>query len=392
MPIKTKIKALISLLIIIVSVMLASMAAAVVATYTYDELNRLTRVDYDDGIYIAYEYDEIGNRITTTTNAPINDTTAPVTTASPVGGTYTTAQTVTLSCSDGTGSGCNNIYYTTDGSTPTTSSSVYTTALTISATTTLKYFSADVASNAETVKSQIYTIDATAPTGTVVINGGAVATNSASATLTLTCSDTNGCSQMQFSNDNSIWSIAETYAAAKAWTLTSGDGNKTVYAKYKDGAGNWSTAISTGIVLDTTVPATSASPVSGTYAAAQTVTLSCSDGTGSGCNKIYYTTDGSTPTTSSSVYTTALTISATTTLKYFSADVASNAETVKSQTYTIDATAPTGMVVINGGARIPGRVESRYHPALPHQTVRAVFPHTAFRCSSLQSMRFRPAS
>ena len=30
-----------------------------------------------------------------------------------------------------------------------------------------------------------------------------------------------------------------------------------------------------------------------------------------------------------------------------------------------------------------GRVESRCHPALPHQTVRAVFPHTAFRCSSL---------
>ena len=30
-------------------------------------------------------------------------------------------------------------------------------------------------------------------------------------------------------------------------------------------------------------------------------------------------------------------------------------------------------------------------PALPHQTVHAVFPHTAFRCSSPQSMRLRPA-
>ena len=39
---------------------------------------------------------------------------------------------------------------------------------------------------------------------------------------------------------------------------------------------------------------------------------------------------------------------------------------------------------------IQGRVGNRYHPAPPHQTVRAVFPHTAFRCSSLQNMRFCP--
>jgi GNAT superfamily N-acetyltransferase len=37
-----------------------------------------------------------------------------------------------------------------------------------------------------------------------------------------------------------------------------------------------------------------------------------------------------------------------------------------------------------------GRVENRFHPALPHQTVHAVFPHTAFRCSSLQGMHFLP--
>ena len=34
-------------------------------------------------------------------------------------------------------------------------------------------------------------------------------------------------------------------------------------------------------------------------------------------------------------------------------------------------------------AGIPGRVGNRFHPAPPHQAVRAVFPHTAFRCSSL---------
>lgn len=51
-------------------------------------------------------------------------------TFSPGGGTYSSAQTVTIS---DTTSGA-TIYYTTDGSTPTTSSSHYTTAITVSST------------------------------------------------------------------------------------------------------------------------------------------------------------------------------------------------------------------------------------------------------------------
>ena len=37
--------------------------------------------------------------------------------------------------------------------------------------------------------------------------------------------------------------------------------------------------------------------------------------------------------------------------------------------------------------RLKGRVENRFSPALPHQTVRALLTHTAFRCSSRQGMR-----
>lgn len=39
----------------------ASFAGAV--DYTYDDLNRLIRVEYDDGMTIEYVYDEIGNRL-----------------------------------------------------------------------------------------------------------------------------------------------------------------------------------------------------------------------------------------------------------------------------------------------------------------------------------------
>ena len=47
-----------------------------------------------------------------------------------------------------------------------------------------------------------------------------------------------GVAKMQFSNDNTTWSGWETYATTKSWTLASGDGLKTVYAQFKDVAGN----------------------------------------------------------------------------------------------------------------------------------------------------------
>ena len=36
---------------------------AVTTQYTYDNLNRLTQVQYDDGTTIQYAYDAVGNRL-----------------------------------------------------------------------------------------------------------------------------------------------------------------------------------------------------------------------------------------------------------------------------------------------------------------------------------------
>ncbi len=83
--------------------------------------------------------------------------------------------------------------------------------------------------------------DTTPPTGTILINGGAAYTISDSVTLTLSCSDGGtGCSEMQFSNDGTSWSTMESFATTKSWTLSGGQGSKTVYARYRDGAGNTS--------------------------------------------------------------------------------------------------------------------------------------------------------
>ncbi|TAN32622.1 hypothetical protein EPN28_03815 [Patescibacteria group bacterium] len=92
------------------------------------------------------------------------------------------------------------------------------------------------------------TSDTTPPTNTsVVIAGGATTTASASVTLTLAAT---GASHMMVSNVAAFTGAAwETYATSKSWTLASGAGVKTVYARFKDSSGNISTAVSDTIQL-----------------------------------------------------------------------------------------------------------------------------------------------
>jgi hypothetical protein len=130
-------------------------------------------------------------------------------------------------------------------------------------TATSPYVFSNVVSN-HTISASF--TDITPPTGTFRINGSAAYTNSTAVTLSTSATDSgSGVSQMQFSNDNAAWTTAETYTISKAWALSSGDGSKTVFAKYKDTAGNWSLATSSTITLDTTPPTiTITSPVVGT--------------------------------------------------------------------------------------------------------------------------------
>jgi len=83
----------------------------------------------------------------------------------------------------------------------------------------------------------------------IMINNGATTTNNPTITLSLFATDPNGVAQMQFSNDNVTYSAAEAYSTTKSWTLTSGDGLKTVYVKFQDAAGNWSVPYSATITF-----------------------------------------------------------------------------------------------------------------------------------------------
>src|SRR5262249_53135669 len=132
--------------------------------------------------------------------------------------------------------------------------------------------------------------DLTPPTGSIAINQGAGATASPNVTLYLSAQDVGcGVAAMAFSNDGVNFSSFEPYASTKAWTLPSGDGPKTVFAKFKDRADNVSQAVSATIVLDQVAPSGSVTINSGAaYATNRAVTLAipATDG-GSGVRQMY---------------------------------------------------------------------------------------------------------
>lgn len=101
----------------------------------------------------------------------------------------------------------------------------------------------------DTPNIDITLVDPTAPpTGTIVINGGATYTRSRNVTLALDAEDA---VEMCFSNNNPTWSAWEPYATTKSWSLSSGDGQKTVYVKFKNAGGVESDTCSDTIILDT---------------------------------------------------------------------------------------------------------------------------------------------
>lgn len=94
----------------------------------------------------------MSNFLILTTSAAESQAATPVFT--PGAGSYSSAQTVTITCA----SPSSTIYYTTDGSTPTTSSSVYSSPITISFTLTLKAFATAIGFLPSNVAAGVYTI------------------------------------------------------------------------------------------------------------------------------------------------------------------------------------------------------------------------------------------
>jgi len=183
-------------------------------------------------------------------------------------------------------------------------------------------------------------VDTTAPVTTISCSGSPCQASAYTSTVSvaLAATDTGtGVASTHYTTDGSTPTLSSpTYTgpfpAAQTTTVQ--------YASW-DNAGNAETAHSQTITLqqapDTTPPTTTiacnGAPCSSTgYTAPVTVTLSATDNPGGwGVAHTYYTTDGSTPTTSSTVYTGPFTLKKNTTVEFFSTDLAGNAEQVNTQ-------------------------------------------------------------
>jgi hypothetical protein len=188
------------------------------------------------------------------------DVTPPTTTASVATGLYNSDISVTLSCNDNSGSGCSKTYYCLG--TNCNPATEYTgTAIGITESTTLIFFSTDLNNNKESPGSVVYTIDKTAPVGSIAINNDATYTKDLDVSLTIPASDVgSGVVKMRFSADGASWKGWEDYAESKIYRLNSGDGIKAVYVQFRDAAGNISETYSDSIILDTTAPASGTTP------------------------------------------------------------------------------------------------------------------------------------
>jgi len=221
-------------------------------------------------------------------------------------GWYTSTVSITLTATDDSGgTGVAATYYTTDGSTPTTSSTRYTGAFNVTQTRTVKFFSVDVAGNAEAVRSQLVQIDGAPPTTTIACNGSACAstTYTQPVSVTLTATDDaggSGVSSTHYTTNGTTPSLSSpTYTGA--FTL-----NASATVKYRswDVVGNIEGVRSQSITVSLDSPPVarlSVTPSSGT--APLSVTADASASTDTDATPIASYTfnfgDGSAPVTQS---------------------------------------------------------------------------------------------
>jgi peptidoglycan/xylan/chitin deacetylase (PgdA/CDA1 family) len=274
---------------------------------------------------------------------------------------YSQPVSVSLSAAD-TGTAVTAIRYTTDGSDPTASSALYTGPFNVSATTTVKYRAWDMAGNVETTKSQLLQFDLTPPVSSIACNSTVCSSSAYSApvSVSLSATDSGGSGGVEIhyeTNGSDPTIFSPLYVASFTVSATT-----TVKYRAFDNAGNAEATNSQLIQVtppDTTPPTSAiacngAACSSSTYTASVSVSLSATD-VGGAVDAIRYTTDGSDPTSSSTLYTGAFTISTTTTVKYRAWDTAGNVEATNSQliqvdTTPVDTTPPTSTIACNGAA------------------------------------------
>ncbi|WP_263352726.1 chitobiase/beta-hexosaminidase C-terminal domain-containing protein [Acidicapsa acidisoli] len=261
-------------------------------------------------------------------------------TFSPAAGTYTSVQTVTISDAT-TGA---TIYYTTDGTTPTTNSTVYSGPITVSSSEAIEAIAAASGYSNSAVASATYTINISAAAPVLSPAAGTY-----TSIQTVTISDATDGATIYYTTNGTTPTTSSTVYSGPI-TVSSSETIEAIAAA--SGYSNSAVASATYTINLPVAATPKFSPAAGTYTSAQTVTISAST---LGAT-IYYTTNGTTPTTSSTKYTGPITVSTTETVEalatapgYATSTVASGAYTITVPGFTLSAS-PSSVSVAEGNS------------------------------------------
>ncbi|MGO0060371.1 chitobiase/beta-hexosaminidase C-terminal domain-containing protein [Brevibacillus fluminis] len=239
-------------------------------------------------------------------------------TANPAGGEVASGTTVALSTTTVGAS----IYYTTNGSTPTTSSTPYSSPIPITSAVTLKAIAVKAGMADSAVMSEDYTIKPQVATPTANPAGGEVA-----AGTTVALSTTTDGASIYYTTDGATPTSSSTLYSSPI-PITGAVTLKAIAVK----SGMTDSAVmSEDYTIKPQVATPTANPAGGEVAAGTTVALStATDGA-----SIYYTTDGATPTSSSTLYSIPIPITGAVTLKAIAVKSGMTDSAVMSEDYTI---------------------------------------------------------
>jgi hypothetical protein len=237
----------------------------------------------------------------------------------PVGGRYTSGQSVTIT--DATAGAA--IYYTTNGTTPTKASALYTTPIAVASTETLKAMGVASGYSNSSIATATFTIAAAVP---VFSPKPATYTSTQSVTI----SDSTSGATIYYTTDGSTPTTSSNrYTAPIA--VTSTETIKAIAAS----PGYSNSAVATALYTIAAV-APVFSPKAGTYTASQSVSMT---DTTAGAS-IYYTTDGTKPTTSSTLYNGPITVATTQNVKAIAVATGYGSSSVTSAAYIIAVPTP----------------------------------------------------
>jgi hypothetical protein len=253
-----------------------------------------------------------------------------------------------------------SIYYTTDGTTPTKASTLYSGAVAVSSSETVQAIATAPGYRNSSVASATYIFGLTTTPSTPIFS---LASGTYSSVQSVTISDATPSATIYYTTDGTtpipsspVYSGPITVSSSETVTalaVIGVPGNTVWYGIALPGGGALVSPVAkAGYIINLPqTPAPTFSTPSGTYTSTQTVTISDAMAGAT----IYYTTNGTTPTTSSTRYTGTITVFSSETIEaiavasgYANSLVTSAVYTINQASFTLGAS-PTSLIVDSGG-------------------------------------------